>query len=62
MTKERLKNIFKFNNVEFQEIIGFAEVRPKTYQVTLKQNNQVKVYVLEYIDNERIVMSELIEN
>lgn len=62
MTKERLKNIFKYNNIEVQQIIGFAEVRPKTYQVTLKQNNQVKVYILEYIDNERIIMSELIEN
>lgn len=62
MTKERLKNIFKYNNIEVQQIIGFAEVRPKTYQVTLKQNNQVKVYILEYINNERIVMSELIEN
>lgn len=62
MTKERLKNIFKYNNIEVQQIIGFAEVRPKTYQVTLKQNNQVKVYILEYINNERIIMSELIEN
>lgn len=62
MTKDRLKHIFLYNNIDFQQIIGFAEVRPKTYQVTLKQNNQVKVYILEYIDNERIIMSELIEN
>ena len=62
MTKERLKNIFKYNNIEFQQIIGFAEVRPKTYQVTLKQNNQIRVYLLEFANNARVFMSEITED